>query len=109
MKPSGVAHASDSSTLSMPKRKLSVMAAEGISRANTRPLLVLVLPQLKSFHISDHSGATGMSYSEARGRALVLLQGMLYGSCDWNRVSVFKEIGKGSGIASWTDQSAVEC
>lgn len=83
------------------------MAAEGISRANTRS--ALVVPQLKSFGISDRGSATGMSYSEARGRAVVLLQAMLYCSCDWNGVSVFKEIGKGSGIASWTDQSAVEC
>ncbi|KAK3518615.1 hypothetical protein QTP70_005532 [Hemibagrus guttatus] len=87
----------------------SVMAAEGIPRADTRLLLALVVPQLKSFGISEHSGATGMSYSEARGCAVVLLQGMLYCSCDWNGVSDFKEIGKGSGIASWTDQSAMEC
>lgn len=84
---------------------MSVIAAEGISWANTNTLLALVVAQLKPFRISDQTGATGMSYSEARGHAVVLLQGMLYCSCDWNGVSVFKAIGKGSGIARQTDQS----
>lgn len=108
MKPSGVMHASTSSTLPCLHTQSLLWQQKGISRANTRPSLVLVVPQLKSFRISDR-GATGMSGSEARGRAVVLLQEMLYCSCDWYGMFAFKEIAQGSGIASWTDQSAMEC
>lgn len=89
---------------SVPTHKSFVMAAEGIFGANTRPLLALMVPRLKPSCISHQTASTGMLYIEARGCAVVLLQEMLYCSCDWNRVSIFKVIGRGSGIASWTDQ-----
>lgn len=65
------------------------MAAEGISGVNISPMVAFVMPWLKPFVISDRAGATGMSYIEARGRAVLLLQEVLYCSCDWNGVSVF--------------------